>query len=184
MTTLTSTPATTSLARPVPVAAGVTAIGLAIYQVATPGSPAAEYGSVLDWVRELLFLGYLVGAVATVLASRRAGLCSRAASRLIGVGYGAIAAGVAAGMALREDPDWFFVLGGPGNLLAIGGFVTWAVWGQRRRVLPLFAALLCGVGGTVAVLFAEFGTSVLIGAFFLWLAFRDDDQGTVSTSRR
>jgi hypothetical protein len=76
-------------------------------------------------------------------------------------------------MLLRDDPDWFFVLGGPGNLLAAAGFVTWAIWSRRRRVLPLFAALLCGVGGVVAVLFSELGTSVLIGAFFLWLAFSD-----------
>lgn len=110
-------------------------------------------------------------------------MVSHRAGRLIGTGYGAIIVGVAAGMALREDPDWFFVLGGPGNLLAIGGFLTWAVWGRRRRVLPLFAALLCGVGGTVAVLFSEFGTSVLIGAFFLWLAFRDDEPAVPTAGR-
>ena len=172
MTTLTS-PRTTTLPRAVPVGAGLTAIALAVYQVATPGSPEASFDSAGDWLREGLFAAYLVLATATTLLAHRQGLAPRAAAVLVGLGYGAIAVGVAAGMALRDDPDWFMVLGGPGNLLAAAGFVTWAVWGRRHRVLPVFAVALCGVGGVVAVLFAELGTSVLVGAFFLWLAFRD-----------
>jgi hypothetical protein len=78
--------------------------------------------------------------------------------------------GVVSGLVLREDPDWFFLIGGPGNLLAGIGFVTLAVTGWRRDVLPAWASLLCAVGGLVAVLLSEFGTSVLIGAFWLYVA--------------
>jgi hypothetical protein len=156
-----------------PAATGLLAIALAVYQVATPGNPTADYDSALDWLREGLFTTYLVAAITAVIVAARAGLAPRAAAVLVGVGYGAISVGVVVGMVLRDDPEWFMLLGGPGNLLAAAGFVTWAVWGRRRQVLPLFAALLCGVGGVVAVLFSELGTSVLIGAFFCWLAFRD-----------
>ena len=149
--------------------AGAAALMMAIYQVASPGPPEASYDSALDWARELIFLGYLCSAVvATVLAARRR-TAPRAAARLITLGYGAVAVGVAAGMAMREDPDWFMLLGGPGNLLAMAGFVTWAVWGHRTRVLPPAVALLCGVGGVVAVLGSELGTSVLIAGFWFYL---------------
>jgi hypothetical protein len=149
--------------------AGAAALMMAVYQVASPGTPEATFDSALDWARELIFLGYLCSAVvATVLAARR-GTAPRSAARLITFGYGAVAVGVAAGMAMREDPDWFMLLGGPGNLLAMAGFVTWAVWGHRTRVLPPAVALLCGVGGVVAVLGAELGTSVLISGFWFYL---------------
>lgn len=174
MTTLDTSSSPLTVPRAVPTGAGLTAIAVAIYQVATPGTPQASYDCAADWLREALFAGYLLLAVATVLLAHRAGLAPRAAALLVSLGYGAIAVGVAVGMALQDDPDWFMVLGGPGNLLAIAGFVTWAVWGRRRKVLPWSAALLCGVGGSVAILFSELGTSVLVGAFFLWLAFRGD----------
>lgn len=159
--------------RLLPLVAGLSAVGLAIYQVATPGPPGADYDSVLDWVRECLFLVYVLVSMAAVRTAAVAGLAPRAAAWLVGIGYGAIALGVSIGMALRDDPDWFMLLGGPGNLLAAAGFITWAVWGHRRRVLPLFAAVLCGVGGLVAVFLAELGTSVLIAAFWFYVASRD-----------
>ena len=86
------------------------------------------------------------------------------------MGYGAVVAGVVFGLVLREDPEWFFLLGGPGNVLAGIGFVTLAVAGWRRDVLPAWAPLLCAVGGLVAVLLSEYGTSILIGAFWLYIA--------------
>jgi hypothetical protein len=42
-------------------------------------------------------------------------------------------------------------------------------WGHRTRVLPLAVALLCGIGGVVAVLGSELGTSVLIAGFWFYL---------------
>ena len=43
------------------------------------------------------------------------------------------------------------------------------VWGHRTRVLPLAVALLCGIGGGVAVLGSELGTSLLIAGFWVYL---------------
>jgi len=156
----------------VTVAAGITAIAMAVYQVATPGAPSADFDSVLDWAREALFLTYLVTSMAAITVARRAGLAPRAAYLLITLGYGAIAAGVIAGMIARDDPAWFFVVGGPGNLAAAIGFVIFAVHLRRRVGFPLWSAVLCGVGGVLAVLMSELGTSVLIGAFWLFLAGR------------
>ena len=157
-------------------AAGLSAFALALYQVATPGSPEASYDSVLDWTREALFLAYLLASTAAITISRRLGWASKAAHLLISIGYGAIALGVVAGMVAREDPEWFFVVGGPGNLAAAIGFVVFAVHLRRKVRMPLWVALLCGIGGPLAVLMSEFGTSVLIGAFWLVMRGRTRDQ--------
>lgn len=149
--------------------AGVLAIVMAVYQVATPGAPEATFESFADWLREVVFLAFLISSIGATLAARRAGLAPRAVALLIGIGYGAVAIGVATGMVMREDPDWFVLLGGPGNLLAVAGFVAWGFWSWRRRVLPGYASVLCGVGGAVAVLGSEFGSSVLVAGFWFSL---------------
>ena len=152
--------------------AGVLAIALAVYQVATPGGPAATYESLLDWLREGLFTAYLLVSVLAVRSAVGRGLAPAGAGWSIGIGYAAIAVGVVYGMVTRDDPDWFFVLAGPGNLAAAGGFVGWAVWGLRRRALPLWAACMGAVGGVVAVLGAELGTSVVVAGFWFYVAAR------------
>lgn len=155
-----------------PALAGVAAIGMAIYQVATPGTPEATFDSVSDWVREALFLTFLVASIAA-LATAVGDWAGSLPARLVQAGYGLIAIGAAIGMALREDPDWFFALAGPGLLLSTVGFLWLAIVAVRRRALPLWAGLLLGVGGAVAIVMAELGTSVLIGAFWLYAAPRN-----------
>lgn len=160
-----------ALAQPLlPAIAGSAAVAIAIYQVATPGTPTATFDSPLDWIREVLFLSYLLASIGSIRLAARSGLATRWPALLVSVGYGLISVGAAYGMVTREDPDWFFVLAGPGQLLAIVGFIWFAISGFRRRVLPGWAALLAGAGGTVAIIMAELGSSVLIGAFWLWVA--------------
>jgi hypothetical protein len=158
--------------RPLAAATGLTAIGLAVYHLVTPGSPQATFGSFSDWLRDLLFLGYLVLSVAAISAAHRTRVAPRAAFLLVTAGYGLIALGVAAGLVLQEDPSWFFVLGGPGILLSVAGFLTWAVLGARRRMLPVWGAVWCAVGGMFAILGAEAGLSAVVGSFWLWLSVR------------
>jgi hypothetical protein len=153
-------------------AAGSAAIALAVYQVAVPGTPSASFDSVLDWVREGLFLIYLLASVAAVVIARRSGLAPAATAALLAIGYGLIATGVAIGMVLRDDPDWFFLLAGPGLLASSAAFVLWAWIGWRSRVLPAYDVLLCLVGGLTAIALAELGTSVLVGAHWLYVAAR------------
>lgn len=149
---------------------GVLAIAGAIYQVSTDGPPEFALDTWGDWFRELGFLSYLLASVVAVTGARRMGLLTSTPSWLIRIGYSLVAAGVLAGVVMGEDPDWFFVVGGPGNLLAIIGFIWWGIVAIRGRRMPLWACLLCGFGGTTAVLFGEFGTGVLIGSFWLWVA--------------
>lgn len=153
-------------------AAGLAALGMTAQQLLTPGPPQATFGSLSDWLRDLAFLAYLGLSVAAMASARQRGLAPRAAVALVATGYGLIFIGVIAGLILQEDPSWFFVLGGPGILLSLAGFITWAVVSGRSRTLPPWAAVWCGLGGLLAILGAEVGLSAVIGLFWLWLALR------------
>ncbi|MBW3621701.1 MAG: hypothetical protein KY461_15770, partial [Actinobacteria bacterium] len=108
--------------------AGVCAIGLAIYHVATPGlTGGAVYVSFADYFREVGFLLFLVATIAAVVGMPAAGITNRLGTRLVAGGYFLIAAGVAIGLAVRQELDWFFVLAGPGLLLSTVGFIVLAV---------------------------------------------------------
>ncbi len=153
------------------VAAGLAAMALAIYHVVTPGSPGgATYESLSDYWREVGFLVYLASSVVAVLTASRVGISGRAGAWMVGSGYVLIAFGVAVGLIVREELDWFFVVAGPGLLLSTIGFIVFAVGIWRRSSLPRWAAIMCGVGGAVAILMSEFGTGVLIGSFWLFVA--------------
>lgn len=171
MTQTATSPAATSRDLPLSVlaaTAGLAALATAAYHLLTPGSPQATFGSVSDWTRDLLFLTYLLAAVGTALVGRARSLVPTAAAALVGAGYGLVAAGVAAGLVLQDDPDWFFLLAGPGLVASFAGFVVWAVVGVRRRVLPVWAAVWLVVGGLFAVVGGEAGLSAIIGSFWIW----------------
>ena len=155
------------------VLAGAFAIALAVLMVMVEGPPEFRLETATDWMRELGFVGYLVASVVSVGAVRRLRHIPRVPAVLIQVGYGLLVIGVTAGLVLGEDPDWFFVLGGPGNLMAGVGFVWWGIWASVTRTLPVWLAVLGGVGGFVAVLGSEFGTGVLIGSFWIAMAVRE-----------
>ena len=98
-------------------------------------------------------------------------IASTRATRLIVLGYALVAFGVTAGLVLREDPDWFAAVGIPGNLLAIAGWITFGLAAAKSRRLPTWAATLAAIGGVFAVLLSDFGSGVLIGCFWLYLAY-------------
>jgi len=163
-------PRPSSLQTAAPIGAGISAIAMALTQVLTPGPPAADYETLSGIAREGLMLAFLGFSIAAVLVSRRLGDLPGKGPLVVAVGYGLLVVGVAAGLALREDPEWFAVLGLPGNLLASIGFIVAALAGWRVRRIPGWAAMLLGVGGFVAILGSEFGTTVLIGCYWLWYA--------------
>ena len=142
-------------------------LGLAIYSAISTAPPSADYATFWGNVREIAFMIYLVTAALGARALGRTGLFSSWGTRLVCAGYLVVALGVAAGFVLREDPDWFFVFGVPGNLLAIIGWAAVGFTGVRGRDLPLWTAVLAGLGGVFAVVFADFGTGALVG--LLWL---------------
>lgn len=151
-------------------AAAATAGALAVLLVMRNRPPEPDFDDPMQYVQDGMFVTYLVAAAAALVLAARAGLVARTAARLVAVGYGMLVVGVLAGMALQEDPEWFAVLGGPGNLIAGIGFVVLAVAAVRRRTLPVPLAVLGGVGGLFAVLFSELGSGVLVAAFFAGLA--------------
>lgn len=148
------------------------AIGLAVYGAFSTAPPSADYDSFGGNLREIALMVYLVGSIGAIIAIHRAHIASTRATRLIVGGYGLVAFGVAAGFVLREDPDWFAAVGIPGNLLAMAGWVTFGVAATRTRRLPTWAATLAAIGGVFAVLFSDFGSGVLIGCFWLYVAHR------------
>jgi hypothetical protein len=160
----------TSIQSAAAIAAGLAAITMAFTLVLTPGSPTADYETAAGLAHEALTLLYLSLSIAAVLVSRRLGDLPGRGPLLVAVGYGLLVLGVGAGLALRQDPEWFAVLGLPGNPLASIGFIVAALAGWRSRRIPGWAALLLGVGGFIAILAAEFGTTVLIGCYWLWYA--------------
>lgn len=170
METTAAPPRATAIASATPIAAGLAAITMALTLVLTPGSPTADYETASGLAHEALMLLYLSLSIAAVLVSRRLGDLPGRGPLLVAVGYGLLVLGVGAGLALREDPEWFVVLGLPGNLLASIGFIVSALAGWRSRRIPGWAALLLGVGGFFAILASEFGTTVLIGCYWLWYA--------------
>jgi hypothetical protein len=108
------------------VAAGCLAILFAAEMLLRDGPPTADYESTAGLLREFATLGWFVATALAALAAGRSRWAPRRAAWLITIGYGLIAVGVAFGLILRDDPDWFFLLGGPGNLLGGIGFVWWA----------------------------------------------------------
>ncbi|MBW3579338.1 MAG: hypothetical protein KY462_16700 [Actinobacteria bacterium] len=126
---------------------------------------------------------FLVATIVAVVAASRASLSNRTGAGLIATGYSLIAVGVAIGLIVREELDWFFVLAGPGLLLSAVGSIVFAVGIWRRSSLPRWAAVLAGVGGLVAIILTEFGSGVLIGSFWLFVA-SYTRRNSASQSRR
>lgn len=153
--------------------ASATAGALALMLVLRDGPSKPDFSEPLQYVQDSLFLAYLVAAGAALLLAAGAGLVARTAARLVAVGYGLLVIGVAAGMALREDPEWFAVIGGPGNLLAGIGFIVLAVAAVRRGTLPVPLAVFGGIAGFFAILFSELGSGLLVAIFFALLARTD-----------
>jgi len=155
-------PAITPLGRSGAIAAGIAggcALALAIYHTISTSMPSADYDSLGGNLLEVAFFAYLVSSVVAIGMVQRASLTTTLAARLIGMGYTLVAFGVAAGFVLRDDPDWFLILAGPGNLLALIGWIMLGVSGARKRLIPRWTAVLGAVGGVFAVIFAEFGSS-------------------------
>jgi hypothetical protein len=159
----------------------VAALTLAIYLVAVtpPAAGRQTFDTVQEFAREGLMLVWLAASIAAVRSAHSARLAPKVASWMISAGYGLIFVGVAIGVALREDPDWFLAFGAPGQLLSMAGFVIWATQAKQHETFGLPLVLLCAVGGLTAILGAEVGLTVLIAAFWFGLA-RTADRPSIA----
>src|SRR5262249_40033282 len=112
------------------------------------------------------FLGALVLSIGGLWGLRKAYAAPLVAVVLASVGQAAVAAGVLSGLITGVSPDWWPLVGMPGNLMACVGMIWLGVWAWRARavsrwVVPMFVLTLpVGVG------LAEFGGSIITAA--LW----------------
>lgn len=106
-------------------------------------------------MREIGFLTFLLTTAVVTEIARRRRLAPARAGMLVPIASILIAIGVAAGLVVREELDWFFVVAGPGLVLSAIGYVTWAVWAGRAQLFPVWAAVLLGVGGLTAIVMSE-----------------------------
>lgn len=150
------------------------ALAVVVVTVVPPSEQDSDklYTSAWQYVRDIALLVYLIVTIVAVEIARHRSAITTRPARFVQAGYALIAVGVIAGLALRDDPDWFFVLAGPGLLASAIGFVWWAAQARRRRILPTWAAVLLAVGGVTAIVGTEAGTGVLIGSFWLYAGFR------------
>lgn len=125
--------------------------------------------SPIDYVNDGTFAVTLICTAAAVIGVHLAGIAPRPAALLVATGYLLVAVGVIPALVLGYSPDWFVVVGLPGNLLAIIGMVWLGVAIIRRRPLPIWAGVLAILAGLFAVVMSELGTSVIAAAFWLYI---------------
>ena len=169
MTTQLTRPTTTSRSAAAFVLPGALALVIAIYLVGWGDGPD-DLTSLASRLSYALFGGYLATSVIGAVVAVRAGMAPPVVSWLVGAGYGLVLTAVVALNVMAREPSWFLFLAGPGQLLAMIGFGTWAVWGKRHRIFNLGVALLGAVGGLTAIIGSEAGLSVLIAGFWFALA--------------
>lgn len=128
--------------------------------------------SPIDYVSDGTFTVALVCTAVAIIGLKIAGVAPRPAALLVAGGYLLIAVGVIAGLVLGRSPDWFVVVGLPGNLLAIIGMVWLGVAIIRRHTLPVWAGVLAILAGLFAVVMSELGTSIFAAGFWLYIGAR------------
>lgn len=144
---------------------------LSVVQATNPTFDAV-LDSPIDYVNDATFTVALVCTAVAVVGLKFVGIAPRPAALLVAGGYLLIAVGVVAGLALGHSPDWFVVVGLPGNLLAIVGMIWLGIAIIRRRTLPVWAGVLAILAGLFAVVMSELGTSAITGVFWLYIGAR------------
>ncbi|HEX6301492.1 MAG TPA: hypothetical protein VF148_13590 [Acidimicrobiia bacterium] len=121
----------------------------------------SELTTAVDWAKEIsltLFIGATIVAMLGLVSYR---VVPRVGGSAFLVGQSLILVGLLAGLLLGHAPDWFFVVGGPGNLLAFIGMMVVAVYAWRHRTLPRVIAVLMPLSVLFGVGVAEFGGGIV-----------------------
>jgi hypothetical protein len=122
----------------------------------------------IDYLNDGSFFVGLTASMAGVWALVHVVSAPRGAAALTIAGQALVAVGVGFGLATGQSPDWFGVVGLPGNLLAWAGMIWLAVWAWRSRGLPRWTVPLLALAVPLGVGVAEYGFTVVTGA--LWCA--------------
>ena len=121
-----------------------------------------ELTTVVDYVNDGSFLAAMVLSVICLVGARGRLRWPATPVILAGVGQSLVSLGVAAGLVTGTSPDWFALVGLPGNLLAFVGYLWLGVWAWRHRAVPRWAAALLWFAIPVGVGVAEFGGSIVL----------------------
>ena len=152
--------------------AGVTALLAAVAYLVLAGiqltNPPFDgtLTSPIDYANDASFMAGMLFTIATLIGLRKHCGASKGAVIIATVGLAMVSAGVSVALVTGSDPEWFVVLGLPGNLLAWAGHIWLGVWAWRRRALPRWVAALLFVVVPVTLLLADLGGGILAG--MLW----------------
>jgi hypothetical protein len=170
---MTATEAPARPATSAPTAAAVlTLLGAAAYLVLTGiqiTNPTFDdyLTTTVDYVNDGSFFAGLLLSLGGLWGLRRWG-APLAAVVIAGVGQVLVAFGVSVALVTGVSPDWFVVVGLPGNLIAWIGLIWLGVWAWRRRATPRWVAVLMMLSVPIGVGVAEQGGSIVTAV--LWCA--------------
>lgn len=164
-----STPTTRTLGTAATVG-GLAFVGLAVSNLANPPFDGT-FDSTPEYVHEALGLTTAL-MIAGLFALRRLQGAPRGAVGMAAAGHLLIVLGIAIGLALGEDPEWFFAVAGPGLLLWLIGTVRLGVHTWRAGVLPRWTAVALALTIPVGMMLGEIGGSVVPGVLWVYLGLR------------
>lgn len=128
-----------------------------------------ELTSVTDYVNDGSFFAGLVLTIPGLWAVYRTMAAPTIAIVLAIAGQGLVAVGVLPALITGVSPEWFPLIGLPGNLLAWIGLTWLAVWAWRRRAMPRWVAVLLAVSVPIGVGVAEQGGSIVTAVVWCYL---------------
>lgn len=138
----------------------------------------SEFTTTVDWVNEVTFTLFIAASMVAMWGMVREQIASRVGGMVFIAGQGLLLAGMLPGFALGYSPDWFVVVGLPGNLLALIGMTLIAVYSWRRRTLPRVIAALLPLSVLIGIGAAEFGGGVVTAIVWGAIAMRLSESTT------
>lgn len=153
------------------IAAGLSGLALAVIQL-TSGPFDGNYERTADYLNDFALVGLLAFAIGGELGLRRSQGSAPWAIRTAIAGQCLLIIGISIGIALGDDPDWFFVIGGPGQLLWLTGTIGLGVQIWRTGVYPRWTAAGIALSVPFGIIGSEIGLTAVVGVTWLFLGFR------------
>jgi hypothetical protein len=156
------------------VAAAIAAAAALVNTVIQVTNPTfdSEFTTAVDWANEISATLMVAAALVAMWGLITEGIAPRVGGRIFMVGWGLLLIGLLPGFALGHSPEWFVVVGLPGNLLALVGMTMCAVYSWQHRTLPRPIAVLLPLSVLVGVGVAEWGGSIVIVIVWAAIAMR------------
>jgi hypothetical protein len=141
--------------------AAVAALVNTVIQITNPTFDA-EFTNAVDWANEISGTLMIAAALVAMWGMIQEGIAPRVGGLVFILGWSLLLLGFLPGFVLGHSPDWFVILGLPGNMLALIGMTMCAVYSWRSRTLPRVIAALLPLSVLIGVGVAEFGGSIVL----------------------